>query len=116
MFGNIYGAGSPEFIVLRPKNGNLRIASATLMTFLRSQPVQTILKWCQDGSQHPRFGERDLLGIPFPDAVVNASPYIEPLVDKALAARDRAGKLINAAKSAVDLAVEEGETQARLRQ
>ena len=101
--------GSTEFIVLRPKDTNLRIAAATLMTFLRSQPVQTILKWCQDGSQHPRFGEKDLLAIPFPDAVANAALYIEPLVDKALAARDRAQKLIAAAKSAVDIAVEEGE-------
>ena len=104
--------GSTEFIVLRSKNPDSHIAPTTLMTFLRSQPVQTVLKWCQDGSQHPRFAERDLLGIPLPDAVSDVSPYIEPLVDKALAARDHAQKLITAAKLAVDIAVEESEASA----
>ena len=82
------------------------------MTFLRSQPVQTILKWCQDGSQHPRFGEKDLLAIPLPDAVAAASPHIEALVDKALSTRSHAQKLITAAKRAVEIAVEDSEGSA----
>ena len=101
--------GSTEFIVLRPKKENCPIAPATLMTFLRSQPVQTILKWCQDGSQHPRFSEKDLLAIPLPDAVAAASPHIGALVDKALSARSHAQKLITAAKRAVEIAVEDCE-------
>jgi hypothetical protein len=104
--------GSSEFIVLRPKKRNCPIAPATLMTFLRSQPVQTILKWCQDGSQHPRFSEKDLLAIPLPDAVAAASPKIEALADDALAAREKARKLIAAAKRAVEIAVEQDEAAA----
>ena len=61
--GNIISVGSSEFIVLRPKD-NI-ISPETLMVFLRSAPVQTILKWCQDGSQHPRFSESDLLAFLF---------------------------------------------------
>jgi len=43
--------GSSEFIVLQPIRPKAnRIAPETLMIFLRSYPVQTIPKWCQDGS------------------------------------------------------------------
>src|SRR5207249_8870876 len=45
--------GSSEFIVLRPRNAEQpRLSRATLLVFLRSLPVQTILKWSQDGSHH----------------------------------------------------------------
>jgi type I restriction enzyme M protein len=101
--------GSTEFIVLRPREKSCPIAPPTLLTFLRSQPVQTILKWCQDGSQHPRFSEKDLLSIPLPDAVAAASPCIEALVDDALSARDQERKLIAAAKRAVEIAAEESD-------
>lgn len=104
--------GSTEFIVLRPKKKDCPIAPETLMTFLRSQPVQTILKWCQDGSQHPRFSEKDLLAIPLPDAVAAASPQIEAFVVDALAAREEARKLTSAAKRAVEIAVEDSEAAA----
>ena len=99
--------GSTEFIVLRPRTQECPIAPATLMTFLRSQPVQTILKWCQDGSQHPRFSEKDLLSIPLPNAVSDASPRIETMVSRALSARHRALRLITTAQRAVEIAVED---------
>jgi len=105
--------GSSEFIVLRPDNPKTnRIAPETLMVFLRSAPVQTILKWCQDGSQHPRFSERDLLAIPVPDAVADASESIKKMVQSAFAARARSRALLAAAKRAVEIAIEEGEAAA----
>ena len=82
------------------------------MTFLRSQPVQTILKWCQDGSQHPRFSEKDLLSIPLPNTVSDASPRIEPMVSRALLARHRARRLIATAQRAVEIAVEDSQSSA----
>lgn len=107
--------GSSEFIVLRPVNQKAnRIAPETLMVFLRSAPVQTILKWCQDGSQHPRFGERDLLSIPVPDAVADASEAIEAMVRSAFAARARSRALLAAAKRAIEIAIEEGEAAAMI--
>lgn len=102
--------GSSEFIVLRPKNN--AISPETLMVFLRSTPVQTILKWCQDGSQHPRFSESDLLSIPVPDAVADASPEITEIVRDGFAARKRARILLDAAKRAVEIAIEDGEPSA----
>lgn len=112
--GNAYPAvGSSEFLVLRPIQPKTnRIAPETLMIFLRSAPVQTILKWCQDGSQHPRFSERDLLAIPVPDAVADASGSIEAMVQSAFAARARSRALLASAKRAVEIAIEEGEAAA----
>lgn len=104
--------GSTEFIVLRPRKKECLIAPATLMTFLRSQPVQAILKWCQDGSQHPRFSEGDLLSIPLPNAVSDASPRIEAIVSRALLARHRARSLIATARRAVEIAVEDSQSAA----
>jgi type I restriction enzyme, S subunit len=66
--GTVPAVGSSEFIVLRPRDPKSNaIAPETLLTFLRCAVVQTILKWCQDGSQHPRFSEGDPLSIPIPE-------------------------------------------------
>jgi hypothetical protein len=40
--------GSTEFIVMRSRKTGL--SAEALLAFLRSAPVQTVLKWCQDGS------------------------------------------------------------------
>lgn len=102
--------GSSEFIVLRPKGK--AISPETLMVFLRSAPVQTILKWCQDGSQHPRFSEGDLLSIPVPDAVATVSDQITQIVQDGFAARLCANKLLEAAKRTVEIAIDDGEPAA----
>lgn len=106
----IPSVGSSEFIVLRPKGAE--ISPETLMVFLRSTPVQTILKWCQDGSQHPRFSEGDLLSIPVPDAVADVSAKVTLVVQEGFAARDRARRLLDAAKRAVEIAIEDSEAAA----
>lgn len=107
---DIPSVGSSEFIVLRLKGP--AISPETLMVFLRSAPVQTILKWCQDGSQHPRFSESDLLSIPVPDAVALASDQITKIVQDGFTARHRARKFLEAAKRAVEIAIEDGELAA----
>lgn len=111
--GKLPSVGSSEFIVLRPRNkGGSRISPETLLTFLRSTPVQTILKWCQDGSQHPRFSESDLMSIHVPDAVADASPQIEAIVKQGFEARRRARELLDRAKRAVEIAIEDTEAAA----
>jgi type I restriction enzyme, S subunit len=106
----IPSVGSSEFIVLRPNGSD--ISSETLMVFLRSTPVQTILKWCQDGSQHPRFSEGDLLSIPVPDAAADVSAKVTLIVQEGFAARYRARRLLDAAKRAVEIAIEDSEAAA----
>ena len=68
------------------------------MVFLRSAPVQTILKWCQDGSQHPRFSEGDLLSIPVPDAVSGVSAQTTTIVKESFATRHQSRLLLEVAK------------------
>ena len=82
------------------------------MVFLRSAPVQTILKWCQDGSQHPRFSEGDLLSIPVPDAVSGVSAQTTTIVKESFATRHQSRLLLEVAKRAVEIALEGGEADA----
>ena len=95
--------GSSEFIVLRPREvGKKALSPETLLVYLRSLPVQTILKWSQDGSQHPRFNEDDLLAIPVPDAILRIAPKVDALVNEALTARAKAARLLEEAKAEVE--------------
>ncbi|MEI6986549.1 MAG: hypothetical protein WCK65_10500, partial [Rhodospirillaceae bacterium] len=111
--GKLPAIVSSEFIVLRPRESKRnKIAPETLLTFLRSAPVQTILKWCQDGSQHPRFSEGDLLSIPVPNSVADASPRIEAIVKQGFASRQSARDLLDSAKRAVEIAIEDSEAAA----
>ncbi len=96
----IPAVGSSEFIVLRPLGDGL--SAETLMVFLRCPLVQTVLKWSQDGSNHPRFAEEDLLSIPVPDAVLRAQRKIDSLVYEAIDARREATRLLEQAKRAVE--------------
>lgn len=110
---DIPAMGSSEFIVLRPRKvGDNQLSPELLWTYLRSQPVQTILKWCVDGSQHPRFSEGDLLSIPVPDAIHAVAGDIEALISAAHRARACAKKMLEAAKHAVEIAIEESEAAA----
>lgn len=101
--------GSTEFIVLRSADHPKRkLTPEALFIFLRSLPVQTILKWSQDGSQHPRFNEDDLLALPVPTALLNVSEQIGRLVNKGLSARDRSIRLMDESTYAVEQAVING--------
>lgn len=110
---SVSAVGSSEFIVLRPHDSkNPVLSRAALLVFLRSHPVQTILKWSQDGSHHPRFGDEDLMFIPVPDAVCAVTPEIDELFEHVLVARSRAHALLDAAKRAVEIAIEQSEAAA----
>ena len=105
--------GSSEFIVLRSRvSKNPALTRAALLVFLRSYPVQTILRWSQDGSHHPRFGEEDLMGIPVPDATCAVAPRVERLFEEMLSARAQSRALLVRAKRAVEIAIEESESVA----
>jgi hypothetical protein len=92
--------GSSEFVVLRPSEGS--ISAETLMVFLRCPLVQTVLKWSQDGSNHPRFAEEDLLAIPIPDAVLRVQKKIDARVQDAIEARRESARLLSQAKKTVE--------------
>ena len=72
---------STEFIVLRRK-GNGK--SHFLLPYLLSEPVQTILRWSQNGSNHPRFAEDVLLDLPLPAQVLQYERDITRIVEDAM--------------------------------
>jgi hypothetical protein len=109
MQDNVTAVGSTEFVVLRQRSSVGTISQETLLVFLRSLPVQTILKWSQDGSQHPRFNEDELLSIPLPRALEKVGTEIDGLVNKSLAARVDAEKLLTDAKVEVERLLSRGE-------
>lgn len=101
---------STEFIVLRPKT--VAIPVEALLVYLRSTLPQLIFKWSQDGSNHPRFDEKELLNLHVPDAVAAISQELSDSVKAATHARQRATELLEAAKRAVEIAIEDSETAA----
>lgn len=99
--------------MLRPHDAEKpTLNRSALLVFLRSHPVQTILKWSQDGSHHPRFGDEDLMCIPVPDAVCAVAPKVEKLFEEILTARTQARTLLAQAKRGVEIAIEESECAA----
>lgn len=102
--------GSTEFIVLRPKTEAIPVEA--LLVFLRSTLPQLIFQWSQDGSNHPRFDEKELLNLHVPDVVSAISKELTDSVNVATNARQRAKELLEAAKRAVEIAIEESETAA----
>jgi type I restriction enzyme S subunit len=94
--------GSSEFIVLRSRVQNNALTPEALLIYLRSLPVQTVLKWSQDGSQHPRFNEADLLAIPVPIVILKMSHDLRHLVNRALEARSDAITLLDNAQAEIE--------------
>lgn len=105
--GPIPMVGSTEFIVLRPKKGAIRVEA--LLVYLRSKYVQTVLKWCQDGSNHPRFHEGELLNLPIPDVVRDHQDEIAAKVQASNQARRETRRLLDEAKTMIELAILEDE-------
>lgn len=109
--GELPMVASTEFIVLRPRRHDSLPVEA-LMIYLRSALPQLIFKWSQDGSNHPRFDERELLRMPIPHAVLaNVDEYVKS-VRAIQKARKRAAELLEAAKRAVEIAIEDSEAAA----
>jgi hypothetical protein len=107
----ITAVASTEFIVLRPKKGATLTAEA-LLIFLRSRLPQIVFKWSQDGSNHPRFDERELLNLPVPRALITDQVTYETAVRHMVTHRQRATRLLDAAKRAVEIAIEDSEAAA----
>lgn len=96
--------GSSEFIVLRYVSKKL--FPEALLVYLRSAPVQTILKWSQDGSNHPRFQENELLAIKVPDKVLKIQADIRKMIQEGIKAHREAKRLLGEAKAEVERLIE----------
>lgn len=108
---SVPSVASTEFIVLRQKKGS-PLSVEALLIYLRSRLPQIVFKWSQDGSNHPRFDERELLSLPLPRVLISGQATYLAAVREMVAQRQRATQLLDAAKRAVELAIEAGETAA----
>ncbi len=93
--------GSSEFIVLRPTE-TTQLSPELLVVYLRSPPVQKILKWCQNGSNHPRFNEDELLSIKVPERIFTVQDEINNIVQNAIQCHSDAKQLLDDAKRKVE--------------
>jgi restriction endonuclease S subunit len=100
----VSAVGSSEFIVLRQLRKD--VPPELLIVYLRSKPVQAILKWSQDGSNHPRFNENELLAIRLPDIVLKLQDEIRRMVQSGFQANKDAKRLLAEAKSEVERLIE----------
>jgi restriction endonuclease S subunit len=100
--------GSTEFIVLRPLRPE--VSAETLLVYLRSSPVQKVLKWCQDGSNHPRFKEEELLSIKLPDHILVVQDEIKRIVRAALHSYIAFKQMLEDAKHRVEQMILGGES------
>lgn len=102
---------STEYIVLRPRE-KCTLPVEALLIYLRSQLPQLVFQWSQDGSNHPRFDEKELLRLPVPRALMNdPTPYVLAMQNLKVA-RQQATQLLDAAKRAVEIAIEDSEAAA----
>ncbi len=109
--GDVPMVASTEYIVLRPKqSGDLPVEA--LMIFLRSALPQVVFKWSQDGSNHPRFDEKELLRLPLPRVLIQEANEYVTAVRSVISRRESATQLLAAAKRAVEIAIEDSETAA----
>ncbi|WP_370206941.1 hypothetical protein [Pararhodobacter marinus] len=99
---------SSGFVVLQPAG----VRSEVLLTYLRLPIFCELMDLHTSASMYPAISENDLLGLPFaqPDPATEAS--VCTAVTNARRSHSRASALLDVAKRAVEIAIEEDETTA----
>jgi len=98
--GNVASVGSSEFIVLR--NKSYKFTPELLAVYLRSPYVQLILKWSQNGSNHPRFEENELLQLKVPDKLGDIQDEITKMIQDAVGLHQNAQQIFEQAMSDIE--------------
>ena len=99
---------SSGFVVLNPT----KVSSSTLVTYLRLPLICELMDLHTSASLYPAISERDLLRLPIPHISQAAQQAIDTQVANAHAAKQRATQLLEAAKRAVEIAIEDSEDAA----
>jgi hypothetical protein len=99
---------SSGFVVLKPT----AVSSELLLTYLRLRPICELMDLHTSASMYPAISERDLLAIPFRRVPPAIEKQIVIGVRDARAARRKAGVLLEQAKRAVEIAIEDSEAAA----
>lgn len=99
---------SSGFVVLQPRV----IKPDVLLTYLRLPPVCALMDLHTSASLYPAISEADLLALPIPKIPAATQQAIEQSALAARQARQRASQLLDAAKRAVEIAIEQDEKAA----
>ncbi len=99
---------SSGFVVLEPK----AIAPEVLLTYLRLPVICELMDLHTSASLYPAISERDLLQLPVPQIPDPAAEEIIHHIRQAHQSRQQAQSLLESAKRAVEVAIEEGEAAA----
>lgn len=103
--GNVCSSG---FVVLNPQ----KISSEVLLTYLRLPLFCELMDLHTSATMYPAISEADLLSLPIPAIDAKTQLTIQQSVQEAAARRQRASSLLEAAKRAVEIAIEDSEAAA----
>ena len=99
---------SSGFVVLQPQG----ISGEVLLVYLRLPLVCELMDLHTSATMYPAISEADLLALPIPSIASDIQQQVQQAVRKAAGARQRATQLLDAAKRAVEIAIEDSETAA----
>lgn len=96
---------SSGFVVLNPTG----VQPELLLTYLRLPVICELMDLFASASMYPAISEADILALPFPAVDEATEKAVVAAVQEGRAARARARALLNAAKRAVEIAIEDSE-------
>lgn len=99
---------SSGFVVIDPQ----QIAPELLLTFLRLPVICELLDLYASASMYPAVTEAHILGLPFPEIDAAVEAQVVANIREAREAKGQAAQLLEAAKRAVEIAIEDGEDAA----
>lgn len=99
---------SSGFVVLNPTG----VSSELLLTYLRLPVICELMDLYASASMYPAISETDLLALPFPAVDARTDSAVVLAVQDGRNARKRALGLLDAAKRAVEIAIEDSEAAA----
>lgn len=99
---------SSGFVVLQPT----QVQPEVLLTFLRLPAICELMDLYASASMYPAISEADILALPFPEIDASTAEAICQSVQQSREARQRANQLLETAKRAVEIAIEDSEAAA----
>ncbi|CAM0124594.1 conserved hypothetical protein [Stenotrophomonas maltophilia] len=99
---------SSGFVVVKPRD----IAPEVLLTYLRLPVICELLDLFASASMYPSITDADIFNLPLPNIPAIVAEQVTKNVTAAKSAKARAAGLLEAAKRAVEIAIEDGESAA----
>jgi len=101
-----------DIVVMDADRPTVPYLIVVLLAYLRLPPVCELMDLHTSASLYPAIAEANLLALPFPRIDASVQTRIVANVRAAQASRQRAADLLDAAKRAVEIAIEDSEAAA----